>query len=222
MPVVSHELRNPLGAMRSAIFLMRNHLRPEQEDAARAVASLDRCVTRCDRILDRMMSFTKVGEMKPHVTVLDAWLKELLDGQQPGPGIVIGQRLGLGALAVSFDADQLRRAVDGVLENGLQAAADSLRAGRTQAGVLVTTTARSDRVEIEIADDGPGIPPDVMPRIFEPMFSTRGFGVGLGLTVVQRVMAQHNGGVEVRSVPERGTQVTLWLPLANSVTRGAA
>ncbi len=222
MPAISHELRNPLGAMRSAIFLVRNHLRPDQEDAARAVGSLDRCVTRCDRILDRLTTFTKVGDLHPHVTVLDSWLKEILDAQQLGAGIRLEQQLGVGALAIAFDAEHLRRAVEGVVENGLQAAADSLRTGRASANVRVATRARSDRVEIEVVDDGPGIPPDVMPRIFEPMFSTRGFGVGLGLTVVQRVMQQHNGGIDVRSVPERGTEVTLWLPLATPAVSGAA
>ena len=209
MPVVSHELRNPLGAMRSAIFLVRNYLRPDQEDAVRAVLSLDRSVTRCDRILDRLTTFTKVGDLRPHVTVVDSWLKEVLDAQQPGTGIRLEQQLGLGGLAVAFNAEHLRRAVEGVVENALQAAADSLRAGHAGANVRIATRARSDRIEIEVSDDGPGIPPDVMPRIFEPMFSTRGFGVGLGLTVVQRVMHQHNGGVNVRSVPERGTEVTL-------------
>ena len=222
MPVVSHELRNPLGAMRSAIFLVRNHLRPDQEDAARAVSSLDRSVTRCDRILDRLTTFTKVGDLRPHVTVVDPWLKEILDAQQPGAGIRLEQQLGLGSVAVAFDAEHLRRAVEAVVENALQAAADALRAGRAGANVRVVTRARSDRIEIQVVDDGPGIPPDVMPRIFEPMFSTRGFGIGLGLTVAQRVMQQHNGGVDVRSVAERGTEVTLWLPLSVPAVMGAA
>ena len=65
-------------------------------------------------------------------------------------------------------------------------------------------------------DYGPGIPPDILPKIFEPMFSTKSFGVGLGLPVVKQIMEQHGGGIEIESEEGRGTWVCLWLPHGHS------
>ncbi len=60
-------------------------------------------------------------------------------------------------------------------------------------------------------DQGSGIPAEVYERIFEPLFSTKGFGVGLGLPVVKQIMEQHGGGIEVKTEVGRGTTVRLWL-----------
>ncbi len=79
--------------------------------------------------------------------------------------------------------------------------------------LTVKTQATEGRVEIGFDDNGPGIPANVLPRIFEPLFSTKGFGVGLGLPTVKRIMEQHSGGIDIDSVPGQGAQVHLWLPV---------
>jgi signal transduction histidine kinase len=75
---------------------------------------------------------------------------------------------------------------------------------------------RSERVgshvRLSARDTGPGIPPDVLPRIFEPLFTTKNFGVGLGLPTVRQIVEQHGGTIEVDSTVEVGTTVTIWLP----------
>ena len=78
----------------------------------------------------------------------------------------------------------------------------------------IETRIRNDRMEILFADTGPGIPHAEIERIFEPLYSTKGFGVGLGLPVVRRIMEQHGGGIEISSAQGTGTEVTLWLPRA--------
>ena len=62
-------------------------------------------------------------------------------------------------------------------------------------------------------DTGQGIPPDRLERIFEPLYSTKGFGVGLGLPIVKQIMEMHGGGIDIESKPGEGTRTTLWLPL---------
>jgi signal transduction histidine kinase len=66
-----------------------------------------------------------------------------------------------------------------------------------------------------VRDTGPGIPPETLERIFEPLFSTKGFGVGLGMAIVKQIAEQHAGEVEVDSTPGEGTEVTIHLPLAD-------
>ena len=82
------------------------------------------------------------------------------------------------------------------------------------AGLVGITAGAEDRwVRIGVSDTGPGIPPDVLPHIFEPLYSTKGFGVGLGLAIVKEIMKQHKGEIEITSDVGQGTQVILWLPL---------
>jgi signal transduction histidine kinase len=77
-------------------------------------------------------------------------------------------------------------------------------------------------VEISIADNGPGIPTDQADRIFEPLFSTKAFGFGLGLSIVKQVVEQHRGGIEVDSEAGRGTRIVVWLPLPVPLQRAAS
>ncbi|MCH8999575.1 MAG: ATP-binding protein, partial [Proteobacteria bacterium] len=106
-----------------------------------------------------------------------------------------------------------RRAVINVFDNACQAMRGEGDAETQSAERLLTvrTRERDGRIEVLIEDRGPGIPPDVYERIFEPLYSTKGFGVGLGLPVVKQIMEQHGGGIEIETEEGRGTRVCLWL-----------
>ena len=77
----------------------------------------------------------------------------------------------------------------------------------------VETRVRAQRAEIVVTDRGSGITAEVLKRMGEPMYSTKPFGVGLGMSIVRSAMEDHDGGVEVQSSPGTGTTITLWLPL---------
>jgi signal transduction histidine kinase len=79
----------------------------------------------------------------------------------------------------------------------------------------VRSQEREGRAELVFQDTGLGIPPEIREKIFEPLYSTKGFGVGLGLPTVKQIMEQHDGGIEIESIEGAGTQVTLWLPYTN-------
>lgn len=70
-----------------------------------------------------------------------------------------------------------------------------------------------DKCQIRVSEKGIGIPDDVFENIFEPLFSTKGFGVGLGLPIVKDIMKEHGGGIEIQSEAGKGTTVILWLPI---------
>ena len=74
----------------------------------------------------------------------------------------------------------------------------------------------ADEIVIEIVDSGPGISPENFEKIFEPMFSTRAFGVGLGMPIMRKLIEQHHGRMKVDSQLGEGTTVTLWLPIDKS------
>jgi PAS domain S-box-containing protein len=218
---VSHEIRNPLGVMRTSLYLIEQK-QPEPDDAVlRAIERMKRSIARCDRIIDELLDFSRVRGLEVETTEIDRWLAHLLDEQQLAGGVGIEFEPGCPDTGIDFDRERLRRAVINVVENAAQAIAEDDRADRT-APVRVATRLVAGYVELSIADDGPGIPDDVRARIFEPLFSTRSFGVGLGLAVVKQVVEQHGGEIVVECGPDRGTRFIFRLPAGNGPARGIA
>ncbi|MCH8000331.1 MAG: PAS domain-containing protein [Proteobacteria bacterium] len=212
---VSHELRNPLGVIRTSIFIARDGLNGATPRVQRALERIDRSVIRCDRIIDELLDFTRISGLEPEPTPIDAWLDLTLKEQALPAEITLRRDFGLAGTTVPFDRDRFRRAIINVFDNACQAMTGEVgreAADADNAVLSVKTQRKNGRVEVIFEDRGPGIPADVLPRIFEPLFSTKGFGVGLGLPVVKRIMEQHGGGIEIDRAGTSGTRVCLWLP----------
>ena len=220
---VSHELRNPLGAMRTSSHILRKAVGEDKPQVKRAIERLERSITRCDRIIDELLDFTRISDLEPQPVVLDAWLSDLLDEFRVPAGVKLERELGLGDLEVPIDPDRLRRAVINVWENACQAMAEPKTESPAEQPkpLRISTGRRNKSVEIRIEDSGPGIPDDVRPRIFEPLFSTKNFGVGLGLSIVKQILDQHGGEVKVDTGGGGGTCFCLRLPMETSSTTEA-
>jgi len=218
---VSHELRNPLGAMRPSLYFIRKKINTTDENLQQALELLDRNIQRCDRIIDELLDFTRISNIDLQTTRIDDWLDSVVNEQKYPEGMVIEKSYNLGELGMAIDSSRLRRAVINVLENACQAMTDEnqkiTNGGKARLAVQTRVNSElSDRMEITITDNGRGIPQDIQEKIFEPLFSTKTFGVGLGMSTVQQIMVQHNGGIDVRSKEGEGTSVTLWIPNRNS------
>ena len=112
------------------------------------------------------------------------------------------------SLTVSGNADALRGAILNLVTNADQAALGSMR-------IVIGARHVGDRLIISVSDDGPGVPEELLPRLFEPFFTTRPQGTGLGLAVVQQVAAAHGGQAKVAS-SKLGTTFTIELPLTEA------
>jgi signal transduction histidine kinase len=110
-----------------------------------------------------------------------------------------------GVERAEVDPEQLRQALDNLLRNAIEA---------TPAGGVVAAAVRGDGPghALEIADSGPGIPPELVPRIFDLYFTTKAEGTGVGLAVAQQVVTVHGGTIEAESRPGGGTRMTVRLP----------
>jgi signal transduction histidine kinase/ligand-binding sensor domain-containing protein len=207
---VSHELRNPLGTVRNSIFSIGEALeRGQNERVGRALALAERNVRRCDAIITDLLDFTRQHELHRESTPVDEWLAALLDEQAPPRGVALTRELSYGGSA-SIDRERLRRAVVNVLTNAFHA----LEGGdRPDKQIRVSTSGAGGVLTIVVADNGPGIPDDLRARVFEPLFSTKAFGVGLGLPIVKAIMEDHGGGVRIDDGAGLGATVKLWLPL---------
>jgi signal transduction histidine kinase len=178
---------------------------------------IERNVVRCDHIIEELLDFTRLQEKNFDPVDIDLWLSELIDEQSVPDAMTVTTNLKSEAI-VYIDNESFRRAVINVIQNGIQAMAKvkldkmSEQSGKRNMEMTVESRVQKDRVELVIADSGEGIPQANLEKIYEPLYSTKSFGVGLGLPIVKGIMEQHLGGIIIDSQVGVGTKVTLWLP----------
>jgi signal transduction histidine kinase len=215
---VSHEIRNPLGTVRTSLFSIGERVRDKGLGVERAIERAERNIIRCDRIIDELLGYSRDRMLDLQSTVLDDWLEDLLDEQKMPDGIVLEKDLQSGAV-LEFDRESLRRGVLNIVSNAYQAVLEAAGGNRTDSSgqpggrVRVETRSTGERAEILVIDTGKGIAPEEMEKVFQPLYSTKGFGVGLGLPIVKQIMEKHGGGIEIHNHHEQGVIVTLWLPM---------
>ncbi|MDY6880660.1 MAG: AAA family ATPase [Thermodesulfobacteriota bacterium] len=215
---VSHEIRNPLGTIRTSLFSVTQRIRGKKLGLEKALARAERSIVRCDRIIEELLDFTRTRDLSPEPIMIDEWLTEALKDIQIPKGITFAWKPGAG-MKIALDKEHFRRCLVNVLDNAIKAIEEKredIEAQGHELGedqLIVQSRVSNERLEILVTDTGKGISLENTKKIFEPLFTTRGFGIGLGLSIVKQIMVQHGGGVEIESNPGNGTQVTLWLPL---------
>jgi signal transduction histidine kinase len=208
---IAHEIRNPLATVNTSIFSIGAAMeKNETERIKRTLVLAERNIRRCDNIITELLDYTRKLEIRPYKVNIDNWINGILD-EQPFPEKIECLRNLNCHVEAKIDVEHLRRAVINLLTNATHALAEENSPGKK---MTVETAISGDNIEIRIIDTGPGIPEDLQQKIFEPLFSTKGFGVGLGLSIVKDIMEKHNGGVEIKSKTGEGTQAILWFPLS--------
>lgn len=182
---IAHEIRNPVGAMR---LKAENALAGDAERRTRALSAILEQIGRVESQLSGLLALTQPIRIDAQETVLDTWLASRIDANRDAAQRA-GVTLDLGAAPQStarFDAQQLARALDNLLLNAIR---------HTPHGghVTLSATRSAAGLTIEVADDGPGVPPSERERIFEPFVTGHATGSGLGLAVVREIATAHGG-----------------------------
>jgi two-component system, NtrC family, sensor histidine kinase AtoS len=206
---VAHEVRNPLGVIRASVQLLED----AKGDAARTteIASvIKQEIDRLDRVIKALLDFGRpstptlvradVNEVLQDVVLFTQRFAKQSD-------VRIEEHLGEDLPPVMADPDQLKQVFLNLVTNAVQAM------GASGGTITITTRGEGEYVEISVADDGPGIPASDIGKVFDPFFTKRAEGTGLGLTIVHRIIDEHEGHIEVESGPE-GTVFTVTLPAA--------
>lgn len=209
LAIVGHELRNPLGVIQASIELLATRLADVGHElgVAAPMGRAERSVRRCHGVIEELLDYTREHELEAQPTDLDGWLGQILAARELPEDLVCELVLGV-ERSVSFDRTCLQRCVDKVVDNAI----DAMREGHRARQLCIETRHRDGRVEIRITDTGPGVPEHRLGLVFEPLYSTKIYGVGLGLPMVRRLMRLHGGDVEIDSAVGEGSTVTLWLP----------
>ena len=204
-----------MGAIRTATYLVRGRTEGQGLGVESALERVDRSVSRCDNIINELLDYTRATALKLENQAVDDWLQTFLGEQDLPPPISAKLLSGTGGLVAAFDPERLRRALSNLLNNACEAMVEAAENGASngQPQLEITSRVAGEYFEIVVADNGPGIAPETLPQVFEPLFSTKSGAVGLGLPTVKQIMEQHGGDVEVTSTQDSGTQVRLWMPI---------
>ncbi|HVP66985.1 MAG TPA: GAF domain-containing protein [Anaeromyxobacteraceae bacterium] len=205
--VVAHEVRNPLAAIFNSLGSLQRMLRPEG-DAKLLLEVIQEEADRLNRTVGDLLDFARPAEPDLRPESLERIVEDTLAValSRDAAGIVV-ERDYSGLPAVPVDARHVRQAVLNLVMNAIQAMP---RGGR----LAVRSRVDGAFARIEIADTGPGIPAEKRPMIFQPFFTTKATGTGLGLAVVRRIAEGHGGTVEVVDAPSGGATFVLRFPLA--------
>ncbi len=210
MAAVSHEIRNPLGTVRSSLFTLKNGLDGvDRERLRRAIERGERNIIRCDRIIEELLDLSRAHEIEQRATTLDTWLTGVLCAAEIPSAVSCEVQLQPGVM-VSLDREKMRRALMNLITNSVQSFDDN---ADREHHLLVTSFARGTTCEIRITDTGSGMSKEVLNQVGTPLFSTRAFGVGLGVPVVQETVRGHGGELSFESETGKGTTVIIELPL---------
>jgi len=233
---VAHEIGNPLNALHIHLQLMERELRklnvraspnllrarPRSQDFAAEMEAAEVSrklqqyldvakgeIHRLDYIVTQFLQAIRPAPLQLRLASLNDIVEKTLALLRPeieNRGVTVRTKLSRNLSATPLDATQMQQVLVNLVKNAMQA--------MTTGGTLTLQTGEtSDGVWVGVADTGSGIPQEQINRVFEPFYTTKKKGSGLGLMIVQRIVRAHNGRIEVESRVGRGTTFRIWLPL---------
>jgi len=216
---VAHEVKNPLHALGLNLHLLQAELAAGAPDGRAVGGYLDVLrseLQRLQRIVENFLRFAKpsVPEIKPvDLVALVERVLGLVGFEAANDGVRIETHLDADLLSIPGDEGQLSQVVLNVMMNALQAMPE---------GGAITVTARRDGdwAEVTVTDTGPGIADAILPHVFDPYFTTRPSGVGLGLAIAHRIVQGHHGSLDIESHIGSGTTMIIRVPFSGPGGRG--
>ncbi len=208
--MITHEVRNPLSSIGLNTELLDDELGEHQNEARELVRAIHREVDRLTAITEEYLSFARLPKPKPApepVNTLVGALAGFVRADLAVKQVKLEVDLGEGDPIALIDAAQIRQCLINLVRNASEAVAS-----KGGGSVTLRTRRVGDRITISVHDDGPGIAPDVLPRMFDPFFSTKEGGSGLGLALTQQIVKDHGGDLAVESTLGRGTTFTVSVP----------
>jgi two-component system nitrogen regulation sensor histidine kinase NtrY len=203
---LAHEIKNPLLPIRLTVEELRDRFSGQNEDDRKMLEQSTRVIgeeiDHLQRLVREFSEFARMPELHPQPTSLQALAADVSslyprvyttidDGHAPEP--------------FPFDPDQMRRVLINLYDNVVSVGAER---------VAVLIERRGENVALHFGDNGPGMTEDVRAKAFDPYFTTRSEGTGLGLAVLRNIVVLHGGTVTVESAPDMGTIFVITLPLA--------
>ncbi len=204
--VIAHEIRNPLMIIKAALHTLRRGT-ATPDDVREVAADIDGEVGRLNRLVNDVLDFARPIPFELGPTDLNALCRESTQAAQATPGAEVSLDTDPGVGTIVTDAERLRAALVNVIVNARQAVD-----GQQTQRVVVRTRREGGTVMINVADTGVGIDRADLPRVFDPYFTTKRGGTGLGLPLTRNIVEGLGGSIVAASEPGRGTEIRISLP----------
>lgn len=208
---VSHELRNPLAVIANAVY----YLKLVQPDASATIKEyLDLIETEIKaaiHIIAELQDFAKTPIAQRKAVSVAAATAEALERRHPPAAIQTHIQIPADLPPLLVDREHLSRILDALIENAYEAMEDG---GELRISASLEQEADQTLLRLDIADTGVGLTPEVQEHAFDPLFSTKARGIGLGLTICQALVNANQGHITLRPAPEQGAIASLWFPTA--------
>ncbi|HZC21750.1 MAG TPA: ATP-binding protein [Candidatus Binatia bacterium] len=214
---LAHEIRNPLAGIAGVIEIIGRDL-PDSSPARAVVKDVRQEIARINRIVSDLLQTARPHPPKVRKSDLNTTVEHaVMLGRQQGlsKAVEIALHKDPSLPEVEHDSDQIHQVMLNLLLNALQAI-------DANGKIAVTVELRGANAVIEVADNGRGIAPDLLPNIFRPFFTTKGDGTGLGLSLARRIIEDHQGRIDVTSAVGKGTTFSVVLPLLRAASATAS
>jgi nitrogen fixation/metabolism regulation signal transduction histidine kinase len=229
--MIAHEIKNPLTPIRLSAEHMREVYQRDPEHFAgvfeRCTANILTQVEELRSIASEFSTYSAIPRIDPRPGDLTAAVAGLVEGYRAAPphGVRVELETPSGPIEARFDAKLLLRAVRNLIENALRASAGGGRVVvrvERDAGATGASGAAGPSARVAVLDSGPGVPPELLARIFDPYFSTHDAGTGLGLPIARRIAEEHGGEIAARNRPEGGLEAVITIPCEPATAAAAA
>jgi signal transduction histidine kinase len=205
---VGHELRNPLNVIRNCAYLLNLTLTEKaDEEAINNLKVLDKQIDIANKIVTDLLDFTRIRPPSQTKVDLKSLVKESLTWTTIPEQVTVNVKLNGNAPTLRTDPEQMGRVFANLIANAVQAM------NGKDGALTIDAKTEDNTVSVLFQDNGCGIPEENMKKIFEPLFTTKPKGIGLGLAISRRLVEQNGGKIEVASQVGQGTTFTVKLPI---------
>lgn len=203
---LAHDLRNPLNIIKNSLMLIRFKYAPQPE-SEKDFDRIARSVSRMSHQLENVMDFVTSKGLEVDEKSLNEIIKNAVDRAIIPDSIQVN--FPSEDFVIKCDPEKLEIVLDNILVNAKQAINNS-------GTIDIRSSQEENFTKIEIHDSGPGIPDAILPKIFEPLFTTKQEGTGLGLSSCKSIIEQHDGNISVKTESGKGTTFVITLPIVKS------
>jgi len=207
--IMAHEIKNPLTPIKLSVERLEmragSNTKINTGLLHESLGIIKEEVNNLQTLVDRFREFASLPEARPEFYKIDVQLNEIVGAYRPEHNIVL--KVDSSLSPVYADKVQIKQVVVNLIQNAIQSS-DS-----ADLQINIDLKSDDDNVILEIIDNGPGIASEHLEKIFEPYFTTRRKGTGLGLPIVRRIIENHGGIILINSIIDQGTTVTITLPI---------
>ncbi len=212
---VGHELRNPLAVITGALYYLKLVQANADEKIKQYLGIIEQEVNISEKIISDLLDFARIKFVDREVVPVSDLIHQTLERFPVPPSVLVVVDIPDALPRVHVDKRQIIQVLGNLTSNACQSMVptDSMAGVQNDGQLSLYSNVQNDMINITVMDTGAGIAPENLTKIFEPLFTTRARGIGLGLAVSRKLVEANGGRIEVKSEPGKGSSFSVYLPI---------